>query len=573
MKQKTRGLSIRIKILLVCALMIAGVVALMGLNFYQRVEEDLTGMGVEQARVAAKIAAGQIDGDLLAGVEPGGETAADYQAQLEKLRKVQNICGVKFLYVLQTDGQDVYYAMDTGAEDEPVIGVDFEIPYEEVAVPFGGEEYVPNYIDHTEYGELITAYIPVWDSEGNVTGVLGSDYDASYVAGRLSETKQRILVIGGLGMVISMLIAGLVVGQITKGLKRVNNKIYDLVHNEGDLTQTLDVKTGDEMELMAGNVNELLTYIRGIMLRISDNSTKLNGSARLVAKRLTGAEESVTDMSATMEEMSASVEETTASLNQIVEAISMIYDQIGDIAAKAQQGNATAEEIEEKARGLHADAEQKQQQAHSDAEKMTASVNAKIEQSKSVAEINTLTENIIAITSQTNLLALNASIEAARAGEAGRGFAVVADEIGKLAANSAETASKIKEVSGQVIASVEGLAVEAENMVRFVEEVAMEGYGRLLDASEDYSKDAADIHQTMRTFAEHAEHLGTAIDGIKDSVEAVNTAMEENARGVTVVAETSAELSEMTSDIAVEADGNLEIAEQLGIEVGKFKLE
>ncbi|MBQ5849672.1 MAG: hypothetical protein IIW54_02475, partial [Lachnospiraceae bacterium] len=38
------------------------------------------------------------------------------------------------------------------------------------------------------------------------------------------------------------------------------------------------------------------------------------------------------------------------------------------------------------------------------------------ENSRSVENINALTEKILSISSQTNLLALNASIEAARAG-------------------------------------------------------------------------------------------------------------------------------------------------------------
>lgn len=52
-------------------------------------------------------------------------------------------------------------------------------------------------------------------------------------------------------------------------------------------------------------------------------------------------------------------------------------------------------------------------------------LNRAIEDSKSVEQVNTLTNDILSISGQTNLLALNASIEAARAGEAGKGFAVV----------------------------------------------------------------------------------------------------------------------------------------------------
>lgn len=574
MKQKTRKLSIRAKIIIVCVILFVTAVFLLGITFVNRSKKDMTAMGVEQAKIAARIAANQVDGDVIKALKPGEENSEGYQTQLKKLLKIKEACGVEYMYVIYTDNNKLYYSIDTDdrAVGNPVIGQEFEMAHEDLAHVFAGEEYVDEFIAYTEYGDLISAYEPIYDSTGQVVAVLGSDYNAALVVERLDSVKKSIVLLGVVSFIVAYIIIFFAIGQCLRGLKVVNGKIYDLVHSEGDLTKMLDVHSGDELELMANNVNEMLAYIREIMLKISDNSKRLNESAQIVAGKLLDAGDDVTDVSANMEEMSASVEEITASVNQVTESIENIFERINDIAAKAQQGNANAEEIAAKANNLHADAELKQMKAQEMAEKMTVSVNQKIEQSKSVEEINTLTENILSIAAQTNMLALNASIEAARAGEAGRGFAVVASEIGQLATNSAETASRIKEVSSLVIASVEGLAEEAENMVQFVEETALGGYRRLLEASEDYSRDAENIHTTMQDFAEHAQNLGEVMDSIKEAVVAVNCAMEENAKGVVGVAETATTLSATTGAIADEAEGNRQIAEVLEGEVGKFKL-
>jgi methyl-accepting chemotaxis protein len=64
-----------------------------------------------------------------------------------------------------------------------------------------------------------------------------------------------------------------------------------------------------------------------------------------------------------------------------------------------------------------------------------------------VAEMATL---IVEIAQKTRLLSLNATIEAARAGEAGRGFAVVADEVKQLAQHTADSATRISSIVGEL---------------------------------------------------------------------------------------------------------------------------
>lgn len=571
-KIRTRRLTIRAKILIPSIIIVVLVCGLMGYNSYTRFEKSMVRMGVEEADMAATIVADSLDANLVYKVTVGSEGTQVYQNLQGDLRKKQKACGIAFLYTLYTDGKKVYYGVDSD-EDAAKVGDEFADSYAELEPVFGGKEYIQDYIDHTEDGDLITVYKPIEDNAGKVVAILGCDYDASSITAELQKAVVQTLQIGGICLILAILILTIIVSRITKGLMQVNAKIYDLVHNEGDLTQKLDVRSGDELELIAGNVNELLAYICKIMIGISSGSMRLMSSSRKMVDHLSSADESITDVSATMQEMSAAMEETTSSLNQITEAIDEIYSSVERIAGSADAGKVSSQEMESRASGANDAAAEGEKKANIETEKMAASLNEKIAKSKSVEQIEILTSNIIEITEQTNLLALNASIEAARAGEAGRGFAVVADEIGKLAGNSADAAAKIRQVSAEVIQAVDELAEGSQQMIEFVRNSTEEGFGGLVATSENYATDANAMRAMMEQFAQTAEELRSTMDGIRESISAVNIAVEESAKGIAGVSESSVQLTGNVNDIQSEASDNNGIAEDLATEVGKFKLE
>lgn len=142
-------------------------------------------------------------------------------------------------------------------------------------------------------------------------------------------------------------------------------------------------------------------------------------------------------------------------------------------------------------------------------------------------------ENIIGaiedIASQTNLLSLNASIEAARAGEVGKGFAVVADQIGKLAADSAQSAVNTRELINKSL-------IEIENGNKIVENT-MQTIADILESMEQFSDMASGMAESSKTQADMLKQ-------IEDRIEQISTVVDNNS---STAQETSAISEELSS--------------------------
>ena len=573
-KQKVRKISIWWKLLIPVVLVILLLCGTLGMFSYNTLEEEMIKMGQRQSLTVATLGENELDPYIISQITNSGmESTEMYKSQQDILISIQEKGNVLYIYTLYTDGTNVYYGVDADTtETACAVGEKFELSFSELKSVFNGEPYVEQEIDESNEEAVLTAYVPIQTEDGSVVAILACDYDASNILYELKDSQTKTMMLIGEGLALSVVMIFIIIRTIMKGLNDVNIKLFDLVNNEGDLTQKLEINSGDELELIAENVNAMLVYIRGIMSNIASGSFQLNMSSQLVVSNLAAAQNNITEVSATMEEMSAGMEETSAALTEINDAILDISSEIERINDRASDGRDSSDDIMRKAAGVYQNAIVEQAAAKRMADEMSLSVNEKIEKSKAVETITALTDNIISITNQTNLLSLNASIEAARAGETGRGFAVVADEIGKLASDSAQVAAEIQMVSKQVIDAVNELASESEKMIQFMDETAMTGYEKLLSTSKDYQNDVGNMNQVMTEFAVSSESLKTNVEAICGSVTSVNIAIEENTRGINNISDSIVSITTRVDDIGVEANANLDIATGLDTEVNRFKL-
>ena len=230
------------------------------------------------------------------------------------------------------------------------------------------------------------------------------------------------------------------------------------------------------------------------------------------------------------------MEEISATLDQISQGSQNVLELAKDMRGRTKTGSGLVSDIRNKAQNFRSEAVNSKKNTVGMMTSNRELLEVAIENSRSVEKINSLTSEILSISSQTNLLALNASIEAARAGEAGKGFSVVADEIRVLADNSRDTANNIQHISVAVTQAVEELARDANEMLNFIDTAVLVDYDKFVDIANQYHDDADNIDNMLVDFNHKSQNLEETISKITSGIDGINTAVEENAQGVAIVA-------------------------------------
>ncbi len=410
------------------------------------------------------------------------------------------------------------------------------------------------------------------------TGIAGSNWKMGVVV-PTANVRGSLLAMIAMTAVIAVLITAGAALSMAGLIHRLLEPIQMLKQfASGDFSENVVVSREipaeykNETEQIKTATMEVKDQIRSIILNTKQEAGSIGRIAEDTSVKMTTL---TRDISGIADSTLQALEQTTEARN-LAESIRSTGQELGivveDVARKAGKAAEQSADIMERAEEQYRKSEISGKEAVDLYQRTKGELEQAITDSQRVREIDTLTEEILSISSQTNLLALNASIEAARAGEAGKGFAVVAEEIRQLANHSKEAVDKIRQVTEGVTQNVAFLSESSEKLLTFVSGKVMEDYRSMTRLAGMYEQDAVFYSEVSGDLGAASEEMSGSIDEINRSIAEITALVGEIAEHMQGMKQSAEDSDENSKAVLGEMEELSRLSEMLNQTVASFKV-
>ncbi len=307
----------------------------------------------------------------------------------------------------------------------------------------------------------------------------------------------------------------------------------------------------------------VISPIKDTVDTLQESSQKLDEVTGGVLKHTRTSEESARGLSNLADSLSMAIQKVANNAVIINGSAANMKGDVHDMAEECSAITDYSSEMKIRANEMEATAQTNTEVIQKKAADILEVLEEAIKNSKSVDQVNKLTEDIVAISSKTDLIALNASIEAMNAGQAGKGFAVVVTEIKALANSCSETAGRIQEVNQIVTNAVHNLSKHSQDLADYLSETILTEFREFVRSGRQYKEDADYVKEMIDAFNDRTDRLRNSMTEIADSIESITKAIDDGASGISGVADSTKSLVEDMADITDRMDTNRGIVDEL----------
>lgn len=478
---------------------------------------------------------------------------------------------VEYIYTLMPkDAENFQFVVDTDPEDPGEYAEDYEAQAEMFEAMAGSPSVTADPFTD-EWGTFYSGYAPI-KVNGSIAGIVAVDYQASSIGASLNRLIRNILIAVGIAVVFAIVVASAVSVRMRRNFQKVNDKILEVASDDGDLTKVLDIRSGDELEVIGNSLNTLLQKTGSTVREIKGGTGSIETKMEHINDNVSGAGSQIAGINDAIHSMVAASEQIAASVSTVGEEVDYVYGNVRNIVDVMEENTVSLREINTSSMELSDTAQTSSARIEDNVSEMSRALVDERRKGESVLRIRELSETILGISGQTNLLALNASIEAARAGEAGKGFAVVAGEIGTLAGNTNEAANEIQKMSKDVVEAIQGLNALADRMLQFLQEEVTADYQRFGDTSLRFTERSEAIRTSMEGLQRDMEKSAKALEGSKDAMTSVGKASEDSSNEVVRLSQSLVSIDEEMKEIEAAVQDAFSAISQMNGELSGYRV-
>ncbi|MCB2339413.1 methyl-accepting chemotaxis protein [Clostridium estertheticum] len=372
-----------------------------------------------------------------------------------------------------------------------------------------------------------------------------------------------VLVLGGAVII-------LFAGHISAPIKKIG-KAVDVVASGNLSIPDLNIKNRDEIGKLNESFNRMVKNVNELISSVKDSATVVFESSQVLDSIVDENTASINEVAASVDEIARGSSEQAAETQNGVSRVKILADKIELVTALSVKTNEVTEAtVVIGSKGFSA-FEQLIEKTDENSKASGKVSDIILEVDRSSIEIGAITQAISQISEQTNLLALNAAIEAARAGEQGKGFAVVAEEVRKLASESAISAAKVREL-------IDGIQKKSKDAVIAMEvgnEIAKEQSKSVIDAKSIFVQileAIGKISEDMKSIKGYSLEMETEKNVIIEILETLSASTEENSAATQQVAATTEEQLASIDQIVSHTQDLKNLAVKLTAAVDEFQV-
>ena len=399
------------------------------------------------------------------------------------------------------------------------------------------------------------SYVRLFEPLGWIigTGVYIDDIEVS-IEKKIGYINDQILIIVLVIFLVLLVILVLATGTfwiVSNGISRPiesSTKIAKRVA-DGNFDIEIEIRQKDAIGDLLGSMKELVQSLRSkaqITQQISQGNLSLGGrmqeemgdklqkdmlgqSILTMIQNLNSSFGQVKNSAFSVSEIAAQVSDSSEMLsNGAVKQAASLEEMSGSLTELASNAGSNAKNAE-RANQLTVDSINASESGSQETSKMITAMGDITESSNNISRMVKVVDEIAF---QTNLLALNAAVEAARAGQYGKGFSVVAEEVRNLASKSASAAKEITEMiesSTQKVEYGNNIAARTAESLNKIKEIT------------------SDVSELVAEIAASSKEQNVGIDEINQALDQVNDVTQQNSAN-------SEETAAMAKELTFEAN-------------------